>query len=78
MKHTQEPWGGDMQKQSEWMVQVWENGAWADYWPVSVWGLSRTAARKRAPRVFQGDYAARYAVRSLRWKLGRHIRTLAF
>lgn len=63
-------------KYSDFMVQVWEGGRWVDYWPVTVAGTSRIAARKRAPRVFYGDYAARYAARSLRWRLGSHLRTV--
>ena len=59
---------------SDYMVQVWEAGEWVDYWPVSVPGASRTAARRCAPRVFMGDYAKRYAAGKLRWKLGRCLR----
>lgn len=62
---------------ASWMVQVWEDGGWADYWPVTANGTSRRAAVKRAPRVFCGLFHKRYATGALRWRLGRHLRTHA-
>lgn len=62
---------------SDWMVQVWENGEWSDYWPVTVKGTSRAAAVKRAPRVLCGRWRERYHARSLKWRVGRRLREIA-
>lgn len=49
----------------DYMIQVWENGAWSDYWPV-------TAKDSRAART-----NARVALspfwRTKRWRIGREL-----
>ena len=64
-----------MSIQTDWMVQVWEDGGFSDYWPVTILGKSRRRAVERAPNVFCGSYADRYQTRSLRWRVGRCLRT---
>lgn len=64
-----------MSIQTDWMVQVWEDGGFSDYWPVTIFGESHRKAVERAPNVFCGSYTDRYQVRNLRWRVGRCLRT---
>ncbi len=63
-----------MKKQSDWMVQVWENGGWEDYWPVTVYGTKRRTAVRRAPKVFCGEWLELWRAKKLRWRVGRMLR----
>ena len=67
-----------MSVQTDWMVQVWEDGGFQDYWPVTISGKSRRKAVGRAPRVFCGDYKQRHESGNLRWRIGRFLRTRTF
>jgi hypothetical protein len=49
----------------DYMVQVWEKGAWSDYWPV-------TAEHPRSARVHALAALSIYW-RTKRWRVGREL-----
>ena len=62
------------QYQVDWMVQVWDAGdGFTDYWPISVYSTKRSAAVRKGPAVFCGEYAERYKARKLRWRIERKL-----